>query len=166
MADGSALFRFKEAFFTQLDLTTLNMMYDSPTKLEEFMGPDGLGQACWFDDAAEGANEARLLMASPHWFEEQFTVTLIIQVLGTDTSYDQRTVDQMAVEQLGNAIAILASDTTVGIVRDADIQTFTCLPAGWKYISGTQTSGARAARFELAIEVTARLTLATVNGNP
>jgi hypothetical protein len=166
MADGTALFRFKQAYFTQLDLTTLNVMYDSPTNTAEFMGPDGLGQSCWFADNANGSNEARLLMSAPHWFEEQFTVTLVIQVLGSDTSYDQATVDQLAVEQLGKAIAILASDPGIGIADDSDIQTFTCLPAGWKYVSGTQTTGARAARFELDIEVTARLKLATLNGNP
>lgn len=166
MADGSALFRFKKAFFTQLDLVNLNVMYDSPTNTSEYMGADGYAAVMWLGDDADATIDTPLLMGTPLWVDETINCELIIQVLGSDTSYDQQTVDQTAATMLGSAIAILLTDPSVGVADDSDIQLFTALPIGWKNYVGTLPSGARAAGFKLEIEVKARLKLATVTGNP
>ena len=166
MAAGSALFRVKEALFTQLDLSILNMLYDSPSSPDEVIGADGLGAVCWFSDEAQSELETNLLMGQPLWMDETITLTLVIQVLGRDSSYDQRTVDNTATEMLGVARAILLSNPDLFIPDDDDIQIFHVLPRSYQYRAGFLNHKGRAARFEQDVEVKARLKLATVNGNP
>ena len=157
--DGTSLVRFKSAYIDKLTSRLPNVSYEPPLTDEDVNGIDGSRQVVWFDGAAQNTTEVLVFKGAPHWFDETYNVTLILQALGKDTDDTQAAMDQAAVDMLGEAIAILASDPTVGLVNDSNIQVFTALPAGWKLAAGTLPPNLNGARFELDIQVKARLTL-------
>lgn len=166
MAVGTSLYLIKQALVTQIGLTTLDVFYQSPMKPDELIGSDGLASVCWIGDDANAEIDTNLMMGTPLWVDETVTLELIIQVLGKDTSYDQPTVDGIAGEMLGDAIAVMLSNPSLNITDTDDIQVFQVLPVGYEQHTGFLPTGARAAGFKLNIEGKARLKLATVNGNP
>jgi len=158
--DGSVLLRFKRAFVDELT-TVANVNYQSPMSPEDMNGADGSRLAAWWVDEAEATIELMVATGGPHWFDENATVTLRLQALGKDTDDTQEAVDIRATEALGKAIAILATDPTVGIADTAQVQMFDAVPTGWTYRGGILGSNLRAASYDLDIQVHARLKLET-----
>ena len=158
---GTTLGVLKAAVISELQSRLPNVAYDSPVDAQSIIGEDGSGDAIWWSDDAEANVEVKVITGSPAWFDETYNLTLIIQSLGRDTDADQSAVDSRAVDLLGEIIGILATDPTAGAVDTSKIQTFTALPIGWRYAAGVLgTTTKRGARFELDIQVMARLTLA------
>ena len=160
MADhGTSLIRFKRAFIDLLDAqTTEKVSYQSPQQAKDVLGESGSGIAAWFSDEATANHSVMVFKGAPHWIDEVANPVLRIQAVGPNTDSDQEDVDASASALLYKAIAVLAADPSVGLVDDT-IQEFEALPAGLTYSGGLFGADQRGARFELAIEVSARLKL-------
>lgn len=157
MSDGTALPRFKRAFVQTLVAAGVpNVAYQSPMDPEEVFGADGSGASCWFGDGAQGNLDIKLLGGPDLWIDETWIIPFVVQVLGRDTDDDQEAVDQRACELLGAVMGSFA-DPSFGITDDT-IQTFAAVPVGAQpWAGGVTGQGLRAARFELSIELMARL---------
>lgn len=157
---GTAIFRFKQAFSAKLAGLIPNVVYASPTDAAELMGEDGSGVAVWWsDDASAQIEWGPFTSASEHWLDETANVTLVIQSIGNDTDDTQEVIDERLTNALGQAYGILATDPSCGIDDDTDIQFFAARPFALENPSGALGTR-RAGRFELTIEITARLKLA------
>lgn len=161
--EGTSLVRFKTALITKIntELTagtvTAQVAYDSPQTPEDILGVSGNGVACWFADEADITYEVSVMKGTPVWVDESVEAVFRIQSIGQNTDATQATVDARANTILGHVIAILEKDPTVGLTQD-DIETFTALPRSARYFGGT-LNDQRAARFELTIDIEARLKL-------
>jgi hypothetical protein len=157
MADGTCLPRFKRAFIAKLQTNGVaNVSYQSPMQPDDLMGDDGSGRSCWFEDTATGQLSITVMGANSLWIDEIWQVPFRVQVLGSDTDADQETVDQAACALLGD-VMVSFSDPSFGIVDD-DIDFFNAVPVGAQpWYGGVLPSNLRAARFELTIEVKARI---------
>lgn len=157
MADGTALPRFKRAFIQTLNAAGVdNVSYQSPMQPDEMFGEDGSGVACWFADDATGSLEITVMGGAALWIDETWNIPFRIQALGTDTDADQEAVDQAACELLGDVMSAF-TDPSFGITDDT-IQTFAAVPVGANpWTGGVLPTNLRAGRFELTIELTARI---------
>lgn len=159
MAHGTCLTRFKRAFIDLLDAqTSEKVAYQSPREAQDMLGPGGSGIAAWFADEATANHQINVFKGAPHWIDETSRPVLRIQAVGVSTDDDQEDVDGRASEILRLAIAVLLNDPSVGLADDT-IQEFEALPASYTYAGGILSGDHRAARFEVQIEVTARLKL-------
>lgn len=157
--DGTSLVRFKAAYLEALEQRLPHVNVAVPLTDEDVNAEDGSRQVAWFDGEAENVSDVKLMKAMPCWIEESYTVTLVLQALGSDTDDTQDLMEQAATGMLGEAIAVLADDPSLGIATDSDVQMFTALPTAWKFTSGVVPPNLRGARYDLVIEVKARLTL-------
>jgi hypothetical protein len=158
---GTSLLRVKQAVISELQERLSNVSYQSPTNPEGLLGTDGTGKAIWWSDEPEdeATVDVRVITGGPHWFDETVNVTLILQALGRNTGDDQETVDERATDMLGEVIGILASDPSVGVSDDSQIQLRTVLPTSWRKRSGVLTPDVRAAGYELTLTIDARVML-------
>jgi len=157
---GSTLSLVKAALISELQDRLPNVIYPSPSQSKDMIGEDGTGDAIWWEDGADGTADVVVMTGGPHWFDEDYTLTLVCQSLGQDTDATQATVDTRAASLLGEAIGILATDPTIGIADTAQYELRTVLPDTWRYESGSvDGSEIRNARFELTVAVSARLML-------
>lgn len=163
--EGTVLVRFKTAFVTKLNLELTSAAasgaaaYQSPQSEEDIVGASGSGVAAWFVDDAVAAHTVPVMKGSPIWVDETASPVLRIQAIARDTDSDQADADALANTVLGYALAVLFEDPTVGLTNDT-IQDFCALPASWSWQGGVQLpSNLRAARFDLTIDVEARLKL-------
>lgn len=157
MTDGTALPRFKRAFIDTLNAAGVsNVHYQSPMQPDDMLGADGSGVACWFADDATGTLAITVMGGAALWIDETWNIPFRIQALGQDTDADQEGVDQAACELLGDVLSTF-DDPSFGITDD-DIQTFAAVPVGANpWSGGVLPSNMRAGRFELTIELTARI---------
>lgn len=162
--EGTSLVRFKSALITKINTelsagtVTAQVAYDSPQTPEDILGASGNGVACWFADEADISYEVEVMKGSPVWLDETVEAKFRIQAIGQNTDDTQATVDARANTVLGHVIALLQKDSSVGLADD-DIETFTALPGPSAQYFGGKLNDQRAARFELSIEIQARLKL-------
>lgn len=157
---GTSLLRFKQEFIAKLQARTENVVYASPVDAQELIGEDGSGvSAFWSDDSSASIKPMVFTGGSAHYYDETAIVTLVCQAIGRTTDDTQEVVDERATNLLGQAIGVLAQSPTAGITDDTDIDFFAATPSGWSYSSGVPGDALRASRFELDIELTARLKL-------
>ena len=160
MQDGTSLLRFKKAYIALLQRRAPNVIYGSPLTPEEMVGTDGSGVAAWWDDLTNATEGVVVFAGAANtWFDEIVVPKLCIQAIGLTTDDTQEVVDERATQLLGDAIGILAADPSVGLVDSGGIQLFTALPQGWACHTGVVGTGQRAARYDLDIELKARLEL-------
>lgn len=157
--DGSALLRFKDALVGQMQGRVGNITYQSPTQAADVQGPDGSGRTMWFKDEASADIEVVVLTGTPVQWDETFTATVVVQVVGQTSDDTQEQVDTEATAMLGELIGSCATDPTFGVADDTDILFRYAIPKAWRYVSGYLVSERRACRFEVDIEVSSRLTL-------
>lgn len=158
--DGSVLPRFKRALIDNLTGYVDNAYYQSPQQPEDMHGADGSRVVCWWDDQADAEiDEPVFIGPAQRWFDENATVTLVIQALGVDTGDTQETCDQRATEVLGQVVALLATEPTAGTTDNADMTVFDATPTSWSYQGGNLGSNLRAASYRLTITVHNRVQL-------
>jgi len=157
---GSTLYTFKRSFIEQLQGRTSNVAYESPMDASDVMGDDGSGATVYWDDTVNGS-VSQVVFTGPnqHWFDEQYTLKLVIQVLGSDTSADQMSVDDRATQILGEAIALLSTDPTGGVVDTTEFALLNAHPSGWQSTSGVLAQHIRAVKYVVDVEVDARIIL-------
>ncbi len=156
---GSSIVRFKRTLIDKLVEQGQHARYHSPAEAVDMLGEDGSGDAIWWaDDDNTASYEITVSKGLPCWIDETASVRLRIQALARDTDADQETCDTRASSMLAMVIALLLDDPTLGIT-DGDIQTFHALPVSHDYFGGLHTPALRAARFELEIQINARLML-------
>lgn len=156
--DGSALPRFKRAFIAKLEANGVpNIFYQSPMQPEEMNGDDGSGLCGWFHDDATGDLSINIMGAHSLWIDERWQIPFRIQALGTDTDSTQEVVDQSACELLGDVMTAF-TDPSFGQLDDPVVQIFQAVPVGANpWTGGVLPTNLRAGRFELTIELSARL---------
>jgi hypothetical protein len=157
---GSTIGLVKAALIVSLQSRLPNVNYESPISPIDTLGDDGSGDAIWWFDDADSSESVLVFKGAPHWWDEDYTLSLIVQSLGRDTDADQVAVDSRAINMLGEVLGVLASDPTIGIVDTSQYQLRTVLPDGWTFHTGIQTTGLkRAAMFKLDLRVSARIML-------
>lgn len=134
--------------------------YGSPTDATQPLTDSGAGVAVWWADDTDAEVEVAVLVGGDKWFDETYTLTLVIQGLAKTTDDDQYDIDVRTAQVLGEAIGVLADDPTAAIADTAEYQIHSITPVGgWRYRSG-QLNMQRAGHFEYGIVVNARLKLA------
>ena len=162
MADqqGSSLPRFKTALTAALQARVSNTAaYESPSDASELYGADGSGQGVWWLDNTEAELIVPTFQAAPQWFDEVAHPVLVIQCIGIDTSDTQSVLDTRATNLLGHALAILASDASVGLALNGDTRLIRATPESWTYTTGVDSQNQRGARYELRLMLEARVTV-------
>lgn len=157
---GSSLPRFKAALTAELQARVpLVVSYDSPTDASELLGEDGSGQGVWWLDNTEAELVVPAFKAGAQWYDEVCHPTLVIQCIGVTTDDTQSVLDSRATNLLGHALAIIASDPSVGLATDADSRLIVCTPESWTYSTGVDSQNQRGARYELRLMLEARVTV-------
>jgi hypothetical protein len=159
--DGSSLPAVKAALATLLAAHTNNVAYQSPLNAVDVLGEDGSGLTVWWDDDTNAEITMPVMTGGPHWFDELVTATLVIQTIAISTDDTQTILDARATETLGAVITIMADDPTLGITDTPTLELRTVLPVGWRYPTGWLGPDKRGARYELDIQIEARLKLTT-----
>lgn len=160
LMEGTALVRVKQALADALALFDINFLYDSPLTPEGVLGADGSGRACWFDDDNITASlQVAHMMGGPVELDEVITIPVKVQALGRSSDDTQAEVDASASALLGQIIAVLARNPSLGL-SDDEIVVYHAIPAGWTYSTGAfPDSSSRAGGYVLNVEVTSRLAL-------
>lgn len=133
--------------------------YGSPTDATQPLTESGAGVAVWWADEADCDLSVPVFVAGNKWFDEAYTITLVIQGLAQNTDDTQDVIDVRAAQVLGEAIGVLASNPVAAITDTAAYQIHEITPeGGWSYRSGVLNLQ-RAGHFEYRIMVKARLKL-------
>ncbi len=157
---GTSIVRFKANLVSELQERVPNVTYQSPVTAEQVTGNDGSGESVWWEDEWEHSFTVPVMKADGLWFDETAVITLVIQVLGSDTDADQEAIDTRAAQILGHVIAILADDPTVGVPDTENIVTFHGLPDRIEGVSGYRNDPdvrASALKFDIAIQARLKL---------
>jgi len=157
---GTSLVRVKRGFIDLMAARVPNVSYQSPATASEITGDDGSGASVWWLDEADHSFDVRVMVGEPLWLDETATLTLVVQVIGSDSDATQERIDEHAARLLGHAIAVLAADPTCGVAATDDLTVHHALPARVDYSAGyLDDPSKRAAKFELAVDVDSRLKL-------
>lgn len=134
--------------------------YQSPADASAAMGADGSGVSVfWLDDTNAEIQLNVVHGGAPLQWDEVVHPVLVIQSIGIDTGDTQSIVDTRAANILGHAMAILASDPSVGLTLNADSRQIRAIPESWTYSTGLDSQNRRAGRYELTITLEARITV-------
>lgn len=159
---GSSLALFKKALTDALIVRIPNSaVYESPSEYQDIMGTDGSGVGVWWLDETEVEYSVEVAMGgAPQQWDEVMHPTLVIQVIGLDTTDDQYAVDVRADTYLGHVIAILSSDQTAAIpLLSADNRNTYGIPSSARVVTGVDAQNMRGCRYELKLEVRSRITV-------
>lgn len=158
---GSSLTRFKTAMIDQLQARLPNVVtYESPADAAAAMGEDGSGVAVfWLDDTTAEIALNTIPGGGPLWWDETVHPVLVFQAIGVDTSDTQAVVDARAEAAMGHAMALLASDPSLGCTVNGDSRLIRGVPESWTYTTGLDSQNQRAGRFELTVTLEARVTV-------
>jgi hypothetical protein len=139
--------------------TAFTLAYGSPTDATQLLAESGAGVAAWWSDDVDCEISVPVFVAGDKWFDETYTLTLVIQGLALNTDDTQDVIDQRASQVLGEAIGLLAHDPVAAITDTSTYQIHEITPeGGWSYRSGVLNLQ-RAGHFEYRIAVAARLKL-------
>lgn len=139
--------------------TPFTLAYASPTDALQILGESGAGVAAWWADEVDCDLSLPVFKAGDKWYDENYTLTLVIQGLALNTDDTQAAIDMRASEVLGEAIGLLAEDPSAGIADTSTYEIQDITPeGGWSYRSGVLNLQ-RAGHFEFRIAVSARLKL-------
>lgn len=158
---GSSLPRFKAALIEALQARVPHVVaYESPTDAYEIMGEDGSGQSVFWLDGTDAEVDVNISVgAGTTWWDETVRPILVLQCIGVDTDDTQSVLDRRAFNLLGHAVAILASDPTVGLAADSDSRAIRAIPESWTNPTGVDSQNRRGSRIELRITLEARVTV-------
>lgn len=152
MISGTSLFRFKDALVSDLDLRLGNVHYGSPA--DPMAVQNETGYAVWFSDDTTCILEIPVFGGpDDRWYDEAIECTLILQAIGVDTDDTAATLDERLSYALGQVIDAVSFVT---ITDDTHVEMLWTRPTGWDYPTGLLGT-LRAARFEVHIEVKARI---------
>lgn len=135
------------------------LSYGSPTDAVQLLSESGAGVAAWWGDEVSCDVTVPVFKAGDKWFDENYTLTLIIQGLAVNTDDTQDVIDLRASQVLGEALGLLAEDPTAAVADTSAYEIQEITPeGGWMYRSGSLNLQ-RAGHFEVRIAVSARLKL-------
>lgn len=139
---------------------TASVVYEAPEHPFDLQNDDGDYDAVWTAAGNQTDIELPVSMVPPIWMDEQVEVLVVVQVARQDGA-DQREVDVRATGLLGDVLAALAKDPTLGIDEPDHIQIHKVVADRWTVSAGLDQSDppVRGRRYELTVVADARLIL-------
>lgn len=158
---GSTFAQFKKALTDALVARIPNSVaYESPADFAAVMGSDGSGVGVWWLDDTDVTYQINVMTGGPQWYDETYTPTVVVQVIGLDTSDTQYDIDLRADLYTGHVLAILSSDPTVAIaLSSADNRNTHAVAATGRIVTGLDAQNMRGCRREIQLEVKSRITV-------
>ena len=158
---GTSLATVKAAIFAVLaaDATLsgdgVNISYGPPSLPTDLKSTDGDFEAIWLADATATLT-IPLLTAGHLHRDENYRLTLVVQVLKPGSLGTQQAADARAAAILGRVEYVLANNPTASLTDPARVEV---IVAGWDHVTGALGNGqGNGSRFEVSLDVTARLT--------
>lgn len=153
----------KQALVTLLDArigTSCNVTYEPPRSEEELKGVTGEFEAVWVGDVASNNVASEVMVGTPLWVDEDYTIQLVIQVLKPDSDGTQALTDTRAAALLGELVGAICADPKLGIADTAKLVMFQVDALSWDMKSGFLPSQeGHGCRFDVQVRCTARLKL-------
>lgn len=158
---GTSLAVVKAAIITALaadaTLTSdgVKISYGAPVVPADLKSTDGDYEAIWLGDTAATVDVPVLTAGHLHR-DEDYQLTLVVQVLKPGSLGTQQAADERAAAIFGRAELVLANNPTASITDPARVE---ILVAGWDHVTGFLGNGqGHGSRFDVRLDVTARLT--------
>lgn len=158
---GTSLAVVKAAIITVLaaDATLsgdgVKISYGAPILPTDLKTDDGDYEAIWLGDTSATV-EVPVLTAGNLHRDETYRVALVVQVLKPGSLGTQQAADERAAAIFGRVETVLANNVNAGVTDPARVEV---LVAGWTHVTGfLANSQGHGSRFEVSLEVTARLT--------
>lgn len=161
MALGSSYSSVKWAIHDQLaaraGLQGVAVSYQAPVQATDVQDSSGSGEAIWLDDGA-GEHNNVVICSLPLQIEEQYQISVIVQVLRPSSLGTQREADLRVDELLYEVLHELATDPTWGLSNVGNFVYLHTTRSTFQRVTGFLPSGAgHGARAELNLQVDSRL---------
>lgn len=150
--------RLLELLHARPALSTVAVGYDPPKSGAQLEGPTGEPASIHFGTSTTASSEILVFGDGVIRYDETVTLPVVIQTWRALDTWGQYEADVRAAELLAELLAIPATDPTLGLGLDDGFDYVTVEPAGWTHIGGYLPNEGHGARFEVNLEITARVT--------
>lgn len=144
-------------------LSAVEVRREYPTADKDIKNPSGVYDAVWIgresrQDITDISVDWSFGSAAPHVSDETYTLWLTIQCLRNTSSGTQKIATDRAVDILGEVLATIAANPSLGFVDSSDLSTFWCRGMNNLLKTGQLDQG-HGAGFEVGLRFQCRLHL-------